>query len=214
MQSLARMERAWRTVAQLNDQVRASISLGPTAQPSNMPWHTSGTPVWPDNDAAPKKYAASVASGSTTATGATTVGTAASSSSTWETAEPWERFTSRETLKKMWKEAVMPMMAYSAVGICGQHTQPKMKVLEEKEEAEYCEACEMWLNGPSQMEDHKVGKKHKKNLAGVPVKLKKNKGIVAPAGTVLLIEQSALYADAVQHYMLSLYKRSAFRSRM
>ena len=30
--------------------------------------------------------------------------------------------------------------------------------------AEYCEPCEMWLNGPTQMEDHKNGKKHKKNL--------------------------------------------------
>ena len=28
---------------------------------------------------------------------------------------------------------------------------------------EYCEICEMWLNGPTQMEDHKNGKKHKKN---------------------------------------------------
>ena len=27
--------------------------------------------------------------------------------------------------------------------------------------AEYCEKCEMWLNGPTQMEDHKNGKKHK-----------------------------------------------------
>jgi hypothetical protein len=27
--------------------------------------------------------------------------------------------------------------------------------------AEYCETCEMWLNGPTQMEDHKNGKKHK-----------------------------------------------------
>ena len=27
----------------------------------------------------------------------------------------------------------------------------------------YCEYCEMWLNGPTQYEDHKIGKKHKKN---------------------------------------------------
>ena len=32
--------------------------------------------------------------------------------------------------------------------------------------AEYCKICDMMLNGPTQMEDHKIGKKHKKN-AGV-----------------------------------------------
>ena len=38
--------------------------------------------------------------------------------------------------------------------------------------AVYCEDCEMWLNGPTQWEDHKIGKKHKKNLKKVAV----NKG--------------------------------------
>ena len=28
----------------------------------------------------------------------------------------------------------------------------------------YCEECEMWLNGGTQWEDHKIGKKHKKNV--------------------------------------------------
>lgn len=36
---------------------------------------------------------------------------------------------------------------------------------ESQEGAVYCEDCEMWLNGPTQWEDHKIGKKHKKNLA-------------------------------------------------
>jgi len=27
----------------------------------------------------------------------------------------------------------------------------------------WCPICEMWLNGPCQWEDHKIGKKHKKN---------------------------------------------------
>jgi hypothetical protein len=31
-------------------------------------------------------------------------------------------------------------------------------------QAVYCEDCEMWLNGPTQWEDHKIGKKHRKNL--------------------------------------------------
>jgi dsRNA-specific ribonuclease len=29
--------------------------------------------------------------------------------------------------------------------------------------AQWCPECEMWLNGPTQMEDHKIGKKHRKN---------------------------------------------------
>ena len=31
-------------------------------------------------------------------------------------------------------------------------------------DAVYCETCEMWLNGPTQWEDHRIGKKHRKNL--------------------------------------------------
>ena len=30
--------------------------------------------------------------------------------------------------------------------------------------AKYCEDCEMWLNGPTQWEDRKIGKKHRKNV--------------------------------------------------
>ena len=30
--------------------------------------------------------------------------------------------------------------------------------------AVYCEYCEMWLNGPTQWEDHKIGKTHKKHV--------------------------------------------------
>ncbi len=35
---------------------------------------------------------------------------------------------------------------------------------EPQDGAVYCQDCEMWLNGPTQWEDHKFGKKHKKNL--------------------------------------------------
>ena len=31
-------------------------------------------------------------------------------------------------------------------------------------QAVQCLVCDMWLNGPTQFEDHKIGKKHKKNL--------------------------------------------------
>ena len=30
--------------------------------------------------------------------------------------------------------------------------------------AKYCEICHMMLNGPTQYDDHKIGKKHKKNI--------------------------------------------------
>ena len=30
--------------------------------------------------------------------------------------------------------------------------------------AVYCKSCQMWLNGPTQFEDHLVGNKHKKNV--------------------------------------------------
>ena len=30
--------------------------------------------------------------------------------------------------------------------------------------AVWCPACEMWLNGPAQWDDHQIGKKHGKNV--------------------------------------------------
>ena len=69
------------------------------------------------------------------------------------------------------------------------------------DDAVWCLECEMWLNGPTQWEDHKIGKKHKKCLrkisqgAGVWTQKKtvvKDKGVVAPGGTCLLIAQGAI----------------------
>ena len=90
----------------------------------------------------------------------------------------------------------------------------------------YCEQCEMWLNGSPQWGDHKIGHKHKKNTP----KHKKNThkpgqerkgntgeertGIVIPEGTALIIEQTAIYNDAIQVYILSLLRRSLLRSRL
>ena len=59
----------------------------------------------------------------------------------------------------------------------------------EEEGAVYCEDCEMWLNGPTQWEDHKIGKKHKKHSR------LKNK--IIPSGTVIIKEQTATYNNAV-----------------
>lgn len=42
--------------------------------------------------------------------------------------------------------------------------EPEPEAKQERSEAIWCPDCEMWLNGPTQWEDHKVGKKHKKNL--------------------------------------------------
>ena len=42
----------------------------------------------------------------------------------------------------------------------------------------------------------------------------KEKGIEIPKGTALLIEQTAIYNDAVQVYTLDLYRRAALRVRL
>ena len=36
-------------------------------------------------------------------------------------------------------------------------------LISEEPAPEYCEICTCWLNSPTQMEDHKSGKKHRKN---------------------------------------------------
>ena len=84
--------------------------------------------------------------------------------------------------------------------------------------AVYCDICESWLNGPTQWEDHRIGKKHKKNLkrqqGGSFKNAGKEKGIEIPKGTAFLIEQTAIYNDAVQVYTLDLYRRAALRARL
>ena len=45
---------------------------------------------------------------------------------------------------------------------------PNDEMGKKKVQPEWCDTCEMWLNGPTQMEDHKIGKKHKKN-SGQPL---------------------------------------------
>ena len=77
----------------------------------------------------------------------------------------------------------------------------------------------MWLNGPTQYEDHLIGKKHKLNSK--PRRRRKDnsstqcgKGVVIPTGTALIIEQSALWSDAVSRYVLDLYCRASLRARL
>ena len=86
----------------------------------------------------------------------------------------------------------------------------------------YCYECEMWINGPTQLEDHRGGKKHKKNnkrqgsrktveeLDWVVEEME----IVIPKGTALIIEQTAMFKDAMEVFMLSLYSRCLLRCRL
>ena len=84
----------------------------------------------------------------------------------------------------------------------------------------YCDKCAMLLNGATQFEDHKIGKKHKKNsIASTSTgfeekKRAKDKGIVIPKGTAVLIEQSALLDDAVGSYIRNLSLRAMLRSML
>ena len=75
-----------------------------------------------------------------------------------------------------------------------------------------CKVCNMWLQGHSMWEDHKKGKKHQDQKKGKPAKQAPK--VIVPTGTVIIIEQTAIYNDAVQRYTLTLYKRALLRSRL
>ena len=73
----------------------------------------------------------------------------------------------------------------------------------------FCEVCRQTMQ-LDQQQDHLDGKKHKNRK----FKRGADKGIVVPSGTQIIIEQNALWNDAVATYVLSLYKRGALRSRL
>ena len=56
---------------------------------------------------------------------------------------------------------------------------------------------------------HLRGYRHEKHS-----KWRQDKGIEIPSGTALLIEQDALYNDAISQYVYSVYKRTAVRWRL
>jgi hypothetical protein len=59
-----------------------------------------------------------------------------------------------------------------------------------------CKDCVMWLNGAVQMQEHKLGKKHKKYVRhGKTAQRPRGKGILVPHGTVIMLEQNALLND-------------------
>ena len=90
----------------------------------------------------------------------------------------------------------------------------------ESNEERWCCSCEMWLNGRIQYEDHCIGKKHRKNVkrianpSKVILKIERDKGVVAPRVTTIIIDQSAIFKDSKDHFMLSLYAKAALRARM
>ena len=75
-----------------------------------------------------------------------------------------------------------------------------------------CKVCNCWLQGHLMWEDHKIGKKHKRQKKGKPAKPAPK--VIVPTGTVIIIEQTVIYYDAVQRYTLTLYKRGLLRSRL
>ena len=80
----------------------------------------------------------------------------------------------------------------------------------------HCEICDMWVRDV-QWQDHSIGRKHKKNLKrahGEPDPEPKSEGLVIPKAMVLIIEQTAIYNDAVGRYVLSLYERGLLWSRL
>ena len=78
----------------------------------------------------------------------------------------------------------------------------------------------MWVKGATQWEDHSKMKKHKKNKnrqgsrKTVEEVGKTVEKIVIPKGTALIIEQTAMFKDAVEVFMLSLYSRCLSRCRL
>ena len=84
----------------------------------------------------------------------------------------------------------------------------------------HCDKCDRWLNGLAAFEDHTIGKKHRKNSRAQNMtgfeeeKRAKDKGIVIPKGTAVLIEQSALLDDAVGSYIRNLSLRAMLRSKL
>ena len=76
----------------------------------------------------------------------------------------------------------------------------------------YCPACEMSYNGMGQYNDHARSKKHRHNLnkrIGHERRDRRDKKLVIPRGTALIIEQGAILRDAAEQYTLRLYSRAA-----
>ena len=83
----------------------------------------------------------------------------------------------------------------------------------------FCEACDCYLKCPASLAAHQLTPKHRRATGKSLTSRKattgeKEEGIVIPKWTAFSIEQSALYDDARQQYMFSLYRRFFLRARM
>ena len=61
--------------------------------------------------------------------------------------------------------AVFVVLAYAAGYNRGYYNGACLRSRAPQNGALYCEVYEMWLNGPTHWEEHKIGKKHAKNNA-------------------------------------------------
>ena len=77
----------------------------------------------------------------------------------------------------------------------------------------FCNVCHIGLNGLIQWKEHKIGRKHRLNLKKRKKPEPKPK-VIFPDGTVIILEQTAIYYDAVQRYTSTLYERGLLRSRL
>ena len=80
----------------------------------------------------------------------------------------------------------------------------------------WCNVCNIGQNGFGQLADHLRQKRHRHTRRGVRTKSTSahKLPIVIPEGTAVLIEQTALLADAVQHYIMELFRRAAIRAKL
>ena len=107
----------------------------------------------------------------------------------------------------------------------------------------WCRPCRHWVVDKSMdwqrvLGDHLAGTKHRNKIkkwrrdkadndaaasgsyqairktAEALAKANENKGFIIPRGTALLIEQCAILKDATNQYMLNLYMKAGFRSRL
>jgi hypothetical protein len=78
----------------------------------------------------------------------------------------------------------------------------------------WCVNCEMWLNGPTQMKEHSIGKKHKESVRrGYPKVEAVSSKIDVPVGVIVILRQQALSNDCAlsRIVMRSLYTRISAR---
>ena len=80
------------------------------------------------------------------------------------------------------------------------------------EKAALCYVCRITYRR-DEYKQHCESRKHQKHLRRNRTGILE-KGVVIPPGTALIIEQTALWQDAAQQYLLTLYARAALKARL